>query len=265
MSGVSSDQTARIIEESEVAQRPWQLLQAGYDAEAIRRLREAYERDVTSASHIMTLGVAYLWVQDYLAAWKHFDSANQRRPKHAPFFGMAGAARWCLDDPEASVREWRAGLKSGYADGAGGVDLPLLLFFASVVKPELFDHREAENLLANRMENPLIHNWPGPLAEFVSGRIDVETLRRRCIGVDDDSTFICMWRADFYIGVLQRVSGNAEHFQDMMRKTATTSPDDFDLAKRRRYLRKLWHPEFFIARHRAGLTASGAEHCSDEH
>jgi hypothetical protein len=239
-----------------MVQRPWQLLQTGRDSEAICQLRNAYERKGT---HVMDLGVAYLWVRDCQAAWEHFNSLNVRRPKHiSSYYGMAGAAKWCLDDPEASVREWHTGLKCAYADGAGGVQVPLLLFLASVVKPELFEREEAERLLAIRVENPLIRNWPGPLAEFVSGRIGVDALRSRCIGIDDDETFTRTWRGDFYISVLEYARGNVGQFQEVMQKIATTSPDDFDLTRRRRYLAKLWCPEFFIARHEAGLTASSA-------
>ena len=90
-------------------------------------------------SRIMQMGVAYLWLEDYAAAWEHFHAANQRYPKHSAIFHeMAGAAKWCLDEPNDAVNQWLAGLKCAYADSAGGVRCPLLLFTASVTNQGVF-------------------------------------------------------------------------------------------------------------------------------
>ena len=200
----------------------------------------------------MELGVAYLWVQDYQAAWEHFDSANQRYPKHADvFYGMAGAAKWCSNDPQESVRQSAAGLECQYADAAGGVRLPLLLFFASVVRPQVFDRTEAETLLAILREGSLrARNSPGALAGLVLGGIDAGDFRDRCVGRNESDTLLRRWLTDFYVGVVEHERGSLGAFKEAMKKTATTVDDDFEVNKGH-YLRKLWHPEFFIARHEA--------------
>ena len=42
----------------------WPLLRFGRDDRALLSLRDAYERE-PNPSHIMELGVAYLWASDY--------------------------------------------------------------------------------------------------------------------------------------------------------------------------------------------------------
>ena len=107
--------------------------------------RHAHE---DSSSIIMELGVAYLWLGDYTAAWDHFDAANRKYPKHsAAFYEMAATAKWCMGGFVRSGRavDWR--LDCDFADAAGGVRCPLQLFFASVVVPGVFSRAEAERLL----------------------------------------------------------------------------------------------------------------------
>ena len=124
----------------------WPALLAGEKEFAIRRMREALERD-ESPSNTMQLGVAYLWVEDYGAARDHFDDANQRRPKRFDiFYGMAGVARWCLGRGEEAVDQWRTGLTCAYTDVAR-MGIPLLIFAASVLQPHLIPKADAEKVL----------------------------------------------------------------------------------------------------------------------
>ena len=225
-------------------------MQSGDADQAIRMLREAYEQ-MPDASHIMELGVGYLWVKDYQAAWNHFQIVNQERPLYgAAFYGMDGVAKWCMNDPEESVRQWRAGLKCQYADGAGGVKLPLLLFITSVIKPIIFSKAEAEKLLTVRANDRHVKNWPGPVAEYLLGRIDEKGLRSKCVGVHEDDTFMRHWMTDFFMGVLELARGNIGHYQEIVRKIGETSVTDYKINSKQ-FLGKLWHEEFFLARHEA--------------
>ena len=231
-----------------MAVSPWSVMKSGDADQAIRMMREAYEQ-MPDASHIMELGVGYLWVKNYQAAWEHFYDVNQKDPNHhAIFYGMAGVAKWCMNEPEESVRQWCSGLNCRYADGAGGVQLPLLLFDASVFKPEVYPRAEAEKLLTVRANDRRVKNWPGPVAEFLLGRIDEGGLRSKCAGLNEGDTFMRHWLADFYIGILEHTHGNMQCFQKMIHKTAETSDDDFDSTKKQ-YLGKVWDAEFFIAYH----------------
>lgn len=227
---------------------PWQLLRHGENEEALRRMREAYAHD-QGPSYVMDLGVAYLWLGRYDAAWEHFNGANRKEPKrYDVYYGMAGAAKWCLDERDVAIRQWQVGCDCEYADGAGGVGAPLHLFIASLLAPELFARSDAEKLLTVRADDPRVECWPGPIAEFILRRIDENGFRRKCAGVNERDTFMRHWLADFYLGVLELSRGNVQRFREAARKASLTSADDFDRTKKQ-YLGKLWHEEFFIARH----------------
>ena len=83
---------------------------------------QANFEDDPDASSIMELGVAYLWLKDYAAAWHHFHSANHRQPLYAAnFYGMAGVAKWCMNEPNDAVSQWAMGIRCKYADAAGAL------------------------------------------------------------------------------------------------------------------------------------------------
>ena len=124
---------------------------------------------------------------------------SEGRIIRAPFYEMAGVAKWCMDANEDAVALWQAGVKSAYADAAGGVRLPILLFVASVLSPESFPRAEAEKLLTARTGGGRI--WPGPLGKYLLGHIDETGLISWCVNRDGSEDFMKRWQADFYLGI----------------------------------------------------------------
>jgi lipoprotein NlpI len=227
---------------------PWVLLRRGNAEEAILQIQDAYSRQ-PNPSNIMELGVAYLWLGNYQAAWEHFYDVLQTYPRSmSVFYGMCGAAKWCMDEPDKAVSQWRAGLNAQYADAGGaGVRLPLLLYFGSVVNSSVFSRTEAEGLLAEKASDPRAQNWLGPLAGFVTGRIDENELQKRCTGGNEADTRSGLWLADFYAGVVEMGRGNVAGFKEAMRKILDTTVGQ--TSDEKFFLSCLWQPEFFLARH----------------
>lgn len=226
----------------------WELMRAGKAEAGIDRLKRAHARD-RSASNVMQLGEAFLWVKDYRAARRHFLTAIAKQAIVADcYFAMAGAASWCLRERETAVNHWHEGLRCGYTDAAGGITLPLLLFFASVVSAELFAETKAREELARRLRRHWARNWPGPLAEFVLGQTDLEAMEARYDRVTKADEFLSRWQTRFYVGVLKYARGDTPQYLELMRATAKTTNEDFD-PKNDQYLGKLQHAEFFIARY----------------
>ena len=199
----------------------------------------------------MDLGVAYLWLGRYQAAFTHFEEFNRKPPRYAITFGMAGAAKWCLSQPEEAVDQWQAGLKCDFADSGGaGIKIPLLLFFASITRPALFPTARVERLLQERSQEPRAAIWPGPLAKFVLGQHSDDQLRQECerhverYGNDETP----YWHSDFYKGVLAAKKGDAAHFSDAMKRAAQLTWADFD-NRQAEFYAKVWQEEFFLARH----------------
>lgn len=235
---------------------PWDLLRHGDAKEGIALIRESYPRD-PSASHIMQLGVGYLWVGDYQAASDHFEDAikTDRLPV-AIYYGMSGVAHWCLEYPGTAVRVWNRGLDAPFTDGGGGVHLPLLMVVGAILRIEMF-RKEAEGILKERMEDPQrkqwLKNWPGPLAKFAIGAIDNKALAELCIARTERETLHRKWLAEFYMGVIEYGRGalSPTDLREVMRKTADTSTPE--LSDERNFLTRVWSEEFFIARHEASL------------
>jgi len=150
-------------------QRPWDHLRQGTPEVGLRIIRERYLLD-PNASHIMEMGIAYIWAGHYELAEQNFQQAINTHPTPGNvFYGMPGAAMWCLDDPGAAVRHWHEGLNAPYAVGGVGIHLPLLLFLASTLRPRVYVKEDAEGILRERVKNPRAKSWPGPLAKFVLG------------------------------------------------------------------------------------------------
>jgi hypothetical protein len=201
----------------------------------------------------MEFGIAHLWLGNYQTAWEHFDRANRDHPKSmSGFYAKAGVAKWCLDESEEAVNQWRIGLECGYAD-LGRVHLPLLLFIASVIKPQVFSRTEAEAILTARLNDLDVNSWPATLVGFVLGRIDEQQLRTlgpRYYNWIPGWPAQFHWLADFYVGIVDYSHGNAVGFNKAMRKAALISWDEYE-PRGGLFLSKLWAEEFFIARHEA--------------
>jgi hypothetical protein len=199
----------------------------------------------------MTLGVMHLWQRDYEAATAHFDEFNRDHPQHAScIYAMSGTAKWCLDGAREAVNTWEAGVDCEYADVGLGVTIPLLLFFASVFEPQLCFKNETQKLLGLKCDDSRSRTWPGPLAHFILAHINEGQLRSECSDKTHGSVASRHLQADFYAGVIEYQKGNAAEFNDRVARISNVSWDDFDI-DRNSFIRKLWTPEFYLARHEA--------------
>jgi hypothetical protein len=232
------------------ADDPWEQLKKGEAKEGIKQFEANYETE-PSASSIMELGVAYMWIRQYAAAWELFSKSIEEYPKSiSDFYGMAGTAKWCLNDVSASIHHWIDGLGSQFADTNGlGMHLPLLLFVASVMHPGSHDTYSAEKLLRQKTKDRRVGDWPGPIAQWVLGEIGDPELRAQCLDQDIVEVHDKEWLSEFYQAVRTYDRTKRRTFNLTMRKLSdTTRPewadDDFFLARMR-------SEEFFIARHEA--------------
>ena len=178
----------------------WTLLRGGeteQQAGLLQRQRAFTENP--NGSNTMSLGIAYLWLHEYQSAWSHFRNALETRgAKGDVYFGMAGVAMWCLDRPSDAVAEWRAGVKANYARGGGlNITMPLLLFFASIIKPEVFEIRSAKELMVKKTNDTRIENWPGPIASWLLRQITEEEFQGHCNGTDAKNALNRKWLAEF--------------------------------------------------------------------
>jgi hypothetical protein len=244
------------------------LLRAGRaeQEQGLRLVQQAYTGQPFFASAAMTLGVALLWLGRYAEAWEHFHSVIETPPRVGDNdYGMAGVAKWCLGRPDEAVLEWRAGLKAKYARASGlGVRMPLLLFFAAIREPRVFDRKLAEKLVLDTTKDIRISNWPGPIARLVLDQISEAEFKNHCLGIrpgdtgknpfarhNQQETSNCLWLAEFYRSVLTLEQGALSDFQNSMRKLSDTSQSEWQDEKHV-FTARIWSEEFFLARHEGG-------------
>jgi hypothetical protein len=243
----------------------WNQLRSGNVDQGLQVLLERYNRD-PSGSHVMELGVAYLWVEDYPAAERHFQKSINTHPTPGDaFYGMAGVAKWCAGDPTAATSYWHDGLTAPYGDAAGlAVGIPLLLFVAAILKPQVFRREKAEEILRKKSNDSRAASWPGSLTRFVLGlESDVERImdfrawpisaldedeRKRREEADRKTR---EWLIGFYKKLLEFSQGNINQaeFREFMRQATDTSKPDY--SNERYFLSLMWNEEFFLARYEA--------------
>ena len=167
------------------------------------------------------------------------------------FYKEAGVAKWCLNEPEIAIQQWQLGLRATYTEGAGGVSSALLLFAASILRPEVIPRKTAEQFLTKKVQSksPFAKNWPSHLGKFMLSLIDEEALREACVGVNELDTNSRNWIVPFYRDILSCANGKIPQnkLRERMRKRGTILHPE--TAERQRVLSILWKPEFFIARH----------------
>jgi lipoprotein NlpI len=225
----------------------WDIVRSG-DCAAGLQLMLAEYRTEPDASSITELGIGYLWLRQYHAAWKHFHEGMSVYPYTMDvFYEMAGVAKWCSDEQDEAITEWQAGLKSEYTDFAGGALCPLLLFFASAIRQDVVMRQHAKALLTALAAKPRITSWPGPIVRFILGHVDKEGLRQLCISDRPNATDLNLWLANFYIGIYALTQDDAPLFEECMRRTADESRPEWE--DKRFFLGAIWNGEFFLARH----------------
>ncbi len=165
---------------------------------------------------------------------------------------MAGVAKWCLGEHKEAVTEWVQGLKSKYARGAGlGVKIPLLLYFASIVMPEVYDKKDAINLLLEKAKDRRIKSWPGPIAQsVVLGQIDEVEFRARCQWRHEHDLLNSLWQASFYKSLKGFKTLEVQAYKNAMEKLSDVKQVEW--RDERILLERIWNEEFFLARHEAG-------------
>jgi hypothetical protein len=243
---------------------PWPLLRGGKaeQEQGLQLVQQAYAEE-PSPSHAREFGIALVWLGKYDKAWTHFRSVIESSPTAGDGdYGMAGVAKWCLGKPDEAVSEWQAGLKAKYA-GASGLNVmsPLLLFFAAVRQPKVFDLKRAEKLLQDKTKDRRIRNWPAPIVMLLLDKISEAEFDNCCRGIMSGDTGInpfarhgpqetsnCLWLAEFYKSVLSLQQRELADFQNSMRKLSDTSQPEWQDEKNV-FTVRIWCEEFFLARH----------------
>lgn len=216
---------------------PWDLLKAGQTEAGIEMLREFYRRD-SWHSNAFSLAHAYLFATQYAAAVELVDGILSKHPKQmAGHYATRGVLHWVLSNRPHAILCWKDGLDCAYADFAGGISVPLLLFFASVREPTLCEMGLVHKILKKRLKRVVAMHWPGPLGRYVIGEITEAEIRQ--VAAEQVKPRNPQYRAevDFYTGVLRLQAGDRQGYFEFLRKCrdavqeCAIIPDEFYLAR----------------------------------
>ena len=155
-----------------------------------------------------------------------------------------------------SIACWRNGLDSDYADGAGGIQLPLLLYAASILRNELVPTAQIQSLLRSRLLDPRSTNWPGPLAKLVLREFDEHSLAESNAPKRDYPPDR-KWKLQFYELLLSIELGDQSPSQGKSVMGTMSELIDPGWSTLRNFLALLWCEEFFLARYEAGMPQLG--------
>ncbi len=232
----------------------WALIRRGDVDEGLALMQENFKA-TPNPSTLMTLGLGYLWAEKYESAWSHFqDWMHRYRVTADAYFALAGVARWCLDNTTAASESWKLGLAAQYIDMAGGIRSSLLLWVASILRPNDTLRREAAQLLGEKVKDPKVRHWPGALAQFVLNQIDESQLEERSKErLSQETPPGQKWQVAFYKLVLEleREGLNKGDFEGAMRGLVDTSGPAW--SEEQDLLQLVRNPEFYIARHEASI------------
>ncbi|MBL0200729.1 MAG: hypothetical protein IPP81_11470 [Chitinophagaceae bacterium] len=154
----------------------WQLIQNGYFTEACEKADLDFKK-TSDLSHLRNKIYALFHLKNYneciLLSEKIISFDKGQTDSDFIFLGIA---YWLCDKKEDAVNAWKSGLNSKYTDAAGGVELQIFLFFASV---KMMDNKLNKNVL--KRINKLVKskntmNYPGFLGKYLLNEIGEDSL-----------------------------------------------------------------------------------------
>jgi hypothetical protein len=138
-------------------------------------------------------------------------------------FISRGVSEWLDGREEAAIVAWRDGSRAQLDDAAGGVTIPLLLFFASIKRSDQALRKSSEAALRQRCKGRAIRNWPGPVARFITGDLDeAELIAAMSDPVALKERQSC--QAEFYIGIVRLALGDQRGHVEFLARSCAHHP-----------------------------------------
>lgn len=220
----------------------WDKFINGDSNEAVKMFADLYA-DTGDQPTLFNLGTALMDVEDWGMAREIFDTVI----KHEVELGETGQSsyvkrgiiEWFDGKPKYAVDLWRLSLDTVYADEAGGVMGPALLWYAGYRLGDPILEREGQNLLKKFRIGPktqAINFWPGArgVASYILDEVDQNIfLNQWKYGPEDHTLEIRrLCRARFWAGVKE--------------SSRPTKWDLFEAAISNKHA--ILEPEYFLAR-----------------
>ena len=137
-------------------------------------LEEGRFEELANDDHPLWRGLALLELRRWSEAARTFEEAPDA-DQSGTLLELAGAARWLAGERELGVERWLSALEAAYEGPASRLKPPALLVYAGT---RLGDERyvlRGTRLLLKNWKAKVQRIWPGPVAGFLLGHVDVQT------------------------------------------------------------------------------------------
>jgi hypothetical protein len=154
----------------------WDLLIQGFPEAALSAFRETY-RTTSSKGALHNVGLALLDLNRFDEAIHVFQESelNDHSTSEITLVYL-GVSRWCAGDRSGAVKAWAASLETDYADQAGGVQGPAMLWFGATKTGDRLREKMAVKGLRKFWKPRLLtsEDWPGPagVSGFLLGHVN---------------------------------------------------------------------------------------------
>lgn len=226
---------------------PWHALELGRYEEAIQLFSQGYAQaqELSLLSGRSLAHLAANMPRQALTDLEEVTARTDERFASDSNFAFWGICYWYLGDPDSAITQWRAGLDAPYVDAAGGILLPILLFYAGVRLGEGELEKEAQRLFRAHWQkfvrrvrrrqgkelrtpqnfaDPELSSWPGAIVPFLLEKEDSSWLLHQARKTDSESlTLRRECQAQFAIAVHALRSGNRGLFVSSMETCARNS------------------------------------------
>jgi hypothetical protein len=211
----------------EETDRAWNAMLEGRYADARRLWDDIVRRGKSPWSYSMNRGITRLLLGDLEEALVDFLQWRNRPDRAKLPVPFVGATLWLQGKREAACEDWageiarrRAGELTHY-DDAGGVEAPMLLWWASGHAGLEPWRRLAMEEIRGRAKTKRWQRsrWPGPLVPFVLGQGSDAAL---LAAVPDSHPFRTRWlcQAHFYIGASRLITGDEAGYREQVAQAA---------------------------------------------
>jgi len=141
-------------------------------------------------------------------------------------FIFLGIAEWLLGDRERAILTWKLGRRCLYTDAAGGVEIPILLFYGSILTNDLKLRSEVLRKFNKISQSTMSQNWPGPLIQYILGHLSVDEV----FALTDSNELLRkrqLCQLDFVGAVKEIEKGNIENYKTELLNTVSHGPSSY--------------------------------------
>ena len=173
-------------------------------------LEEGRFEELAHDDHPLWRGLALLELKRWPEAARAFEQPPDAG-QSGTLLELAGAARWLAGEREVAVERWIAALDAAYEGPASRLKPPALLVYAGT---RMGDDRyvlRGTRLLNKTWKAKIQRIWPGPVAGFLLGHVDLESFLEE--GYSDPDLELRRQASAHFWAALKDPAKAREHYQ----------------------------------------------------